>query len=82
MTEHPYDYRIVTTYLTPKPGELPDYSDPKTHKTLTQYLGKSVSQLPKLISSMPKGDGWTVNSHSLTFIGGTIVTSFLLQHLK
>lgn len=79
MAEHPYDYRLVTMYLTPKPGELPDYTDPKTHKLLTQHLGKSVSQLPKIISNMPKGDGWTVNSHSLTFIGGTVVSSFLLQ---
>ena len=67
MAEHPYEYRLMTMYLTPKPGELPDYSDPKTHKLLTQHLGKSINQLPKIISGMPKGDGWTVNSHSLPF---------------
>jgi len=82
MSEHPYDYRLVTTYLSPKPGELPDYTNRKTQSGLTQGLGKSVSQLPKIISNMPKGDDWTVNSHSLTFIGGMIVLSILLQRLK
>jgi hypothetical protein len=82
MAEHLYEYRLVTMYLSPKPGELPDYTDPKTHKILTQHLGKSVSQLPKIISNMPKGNGWTVNSHSMTFIGGTVVLSILIQRLK
>ena len=82
MAEHPYDYRLVTTYLSPKPGELPDYTDRKTQSSLTQGLGKSISQLPKIISGIPKGNGWFVNSHSLTFIGGTVVLSVLLQHPK
>ena len=82
MAEHPYEYRLVTMYLTPKPGELPDYTDQKTQKNLSQHLGKSVSQLPKIISKMPKPDGWTVNSHSITFIGGIIITTFLLQQPK
>ena len=81
MAEHLYEYRLVTMYMSPKPGELPDYTDRKTQQSVTQGIGKSFSQLPKIISDMP-GDGWTVNSHSLTFVGGTIVTSVLLQREK
>lgn len=82
MTEHPYDYRLMAMYLSPKPGELPDYTDRNTQTSLTQGLGKTISQLPGIISKMPKSDGWIVNSHSLTFIGGTVVLSVLLQHPK
>ena len=82
MAEHPYDYRLMSMYLSPKPGELPDYTDRKTQTALTQGLGKSASQLPNILSKMPQGDSWTVNSHSRTFIGGTVVLSILLQQPK
>ncbi len=49
MSEHPYDYRLVTMYLSPKPGELPDYTDRKTQTSLTRHLGKSASQLPNIL---------------------------------
>ena len=81
MAEHPYEYRTVIMYMAPKPGELPDYTDRKTQQSITQGIGKSFSQLPMIISKMPD-EGWTVNSHSLTFVGGTIMTSVLLQREK
>ena len=80
MAEHPYEYSLIALYLSPKAGALPDYTNPQTQAGLTHELGKTANKLPKLISNIPSGgEGWEVNSHSLTFIGGTVVLSMLLQ---
>ena len=72
----------MALYLSPPAGELPDYTNPNTQASMTAELGKTANHLPQIISSMPEGGDWQVNSHSLTFIGGTVVLSILLQRSR
>ena len=82
MAEHAYEYRLMALYLSPQKGALPDYTAPNTQASLTSELGKTASNLNRILATMPDGEGWNVNSHSLTFIGGTVVLSILLQRSR
>ena len=80
MANHPYEYNFINLCITPKPGELPDYTSPKIQGEITQGLSKLAGRLPKTCAKTPDGrTGWNINSHSLSFMGGVIMVTILLQ---
>lgn len=80
MAKHPYEYQFMNLFITPKPGELPDYTSSKIRDDITNQLGAFAEGIPKMCTKTPDGKiDWSVNSHSFAFIGGAIVVSILLQ---
>ncbi len=80
MADHPYEYQFMNLFITPKPGELPDYTSPEIRDDITQQLGGLADSLQETLEKTPDGKtDWTINSHSLAFIGGLILVTILLQ---
>ena len=75
---HPYEYRILTEYLTPEqPGLDPHYSHLEDQAGLTASLEEVVGHLP---DSVP--EGWEVVSHDLTAARSTIILTLLLRRKR
>ncbi len=83
MAEHPYEYSFMNLFLAPKPGRLPDYTTSQVQGEVTQQLGKLAERLPKVCEKSPDGKtGWTINSHSLSAVGGLVMITILLQRIR
>jgi hypothetical protein len=75
MTRHPYEYRMLVEYINPaRDSRVPHYSHELDQDELTSMLGKVVNYLPEAI-----GEGWEVNSHSLTLAKNTLIVTVLLR---
>ncbi len=78
MSSHPYDYKILTEYLTPEePGLEPHYSHLEEQEGLTESLEEVIRHLPE---SVP--EGWDVVSHDLTAARSTIILTVLLRRKR
>lgn len=78
--EHPYEYQLMVKFLWPAQiSGMPDLSQEKSQVQLMAELGKVARDLPQLINKAPGGDGWEINSHSITFVKDTVFISVLLQ---
>ncbi len=83
MAEHPYEYGFMNLFIAPKLGRFPDYTNPKIQGEVTQQLGKLADRLPKVCEKSPDGKtGWTINSHSLSAVGGLVMITILLQRIR
>jgi hypothetical protein len=81
--EHPYEYRIAVQFLTPDPTSgTPNFQEEHSRASLFRSLTEFADQLPQALATMPEGEGWEVNSHSLMFANSSIVVSMLLQRPK
>ena len=81
--EHPYEYRMAVQFLTPDPTSgTPDFQDENSRASLFHSLSEFADHLPQALATMPEGEGWEVNSHSLMFANNSIVVSMLLQRPK
>lgn len=75
MTRHPYEYRMLVEYINPaRDSRVPHYSHELDQDELTSMLAKVVTYLPEAI-----GEGWEVNSHSLTLAKNTLIVTVLLR---
>ena len=75
MARHPYEYKILVEYINPaRESRIPHYSHETDQDELTSMLGKVVTHLPEAI-----GEGWEVNSHSLTLAKNTVIVTVLLR---
>ena len=76
---HEYEYATVIRYIVPlKLGGSPSYRDEPAQVALLQEFNKVANNLPKGIDTA-LGDGWEVNSHSLTFQDEVAILSILLK---
>jgi len=81
--EHPYEYRVVMQFITPDPTSgTPNFEEEHSRASLFNALGEFAGQLPNAMATMPDGEGWEINSHSLMFANTSIVVSILLQRPK
>jgi hypothetical protein len=75
MPRHPYEYRILVEYINPaRDSRVPHYSHEPDQDELTSMLARVVTYLPEAI-----GEGWEVNSHSLTLAKNTLIVTVLLR---
>ncbi len=75
MARHPYEYRIMVEYINPsRDSRIPHYSHETDQDELTSILDRVVTHLPETI-----GEGWEVNSHSLTLAKNTLIVTVLLR---
>jgi len=77
MARHPYEYKILVEYINPAhDSRIPHYSHESDQRGLTSMLEGVVTHLPEAI-----GEGWEVNSHSLTLAKNTVIITVLLRRL-
>ena len=75
MACHPYEYKILVEYINPShDSRIPHYSHEPDQDGLTSMLNRVVTHLPEAI-----GEGWEVNSHSLTLAKNTLIVTVLLR---
>ena len=75
MICHPYEYRMLVEYINPSlDSRVPHYSHEPDQGELTSMLEEVVTHLPEAI-----GEGWEVNSHSLTLAKNTLIVTVLLR---
>jgi hypothetical protein len=75
MARHPYEYKIMVEYINPsRDSRIPHYSHETDQDELTSILDRVVTHLPEAI-----GEGWEVNSHSLTLAKNTLIVTILLR---
>ena len=75
MACHQYEYKMLVEYINPaRESRIPHYSHEPDQDELTSMLDKVVTHLPEAI-----GEGWEVNSHSLTLAKNTIIVTVLLR---
>lgn len=76
--EHPYEYRVLTKYVSFKIKGVPNQE--QEAKELALALGKFANGLPEMLATMPDSAGWEVNSHSCALLAGnTLMVCILLQ---
>ena len=75
MTGHQYEYRMLVEYINPmRDSRIPHYSHEPDQSELTSMLDKVVTYLPEAV-----GEGWEINSHSLTMAKNTVIVTILLR---
>jgi hypothetical protein len=75
MARHPYEYKILVEYINPEQdSRVPHYSHESDQGGLTSMLDRVVTHLPEAV-----GEGWEVNSHSLTLAKNTVIVTVLLR---
>ena len=67
----------MVQYATPK--TRPDYSTKEGQQGVTRACGTIFTKLPGITDHLPSGGGWQVNSHNISLLDETIMTSILLQ---
>jgi len=79
MAQHPHEYKIMMEFLPPiRLGGLPDFEKEDVQASLVSALNNTLNGLPNIIENN-FGEGWTFNSHSLTFQGEVAILSIILQ---
>lgn len=79
MAGHPYEYGVMVEYLTPaRLGGSPDFEKEATQASLVDALRKLTNGIPNAIDTA-LGEGWEINSHSLTFQNEVVIVSIFLQ---
>ena len=74
MTGHPYEYKILVEYISPKEkGKYPHFSHIEDQEGLIKTLEEVFIQSPESIS-----EGWEVNSHNITASRNTLILTLLL----
>jgi hypothetical protein len=75
VARHPYEYKMLVEYINPaRDSRVPHYSHEPDQSELTSMLASVVTHLPEAI-----GEGWEVNSHSLTLAKNTLIVTVLLR---
>jgi hypothetical protein len=75
VARHPYEYKMLVEYINPaRDSRVPHYSHEPDQGELTSMLTSVVTHLPEAI-----GEGWEVNSHSLTLAKNTLIVTVLLR---
>lgn len=79
--KHPYEYMMLCDFARHPGGgsRMLDFKDEMVQQSWAKYLGKRTEEWPKMINALPDDGGWEVNSHSITLLGETILTTILLQ---
>ena len=79
IMENPYEFGMATEFYTPlQLNVTPDYSNQKQQTALVLEIQKATKKVEDILPNH-QGGGWTIVSHSLTWVGQTVVLSFLLQ---
>lgn len=75
MTGHPYEYKVLTEYVTPdEKGRYPHFAHIEDQDGLTRTLEEVFSHLAE---SIP--EGWEVNSHNIAVSRNTLIITVLLR---
>ena len=75
MARHQYEYKMLVEYINPaRESRVPHYSHEPDQDELASMLDRVVTHLPEAI-----GEGWEVNSHSLTLANNTLIVTVLLR---
>ncbi|MBN2075738.1 MAG: hypothetical protein JW762_09325 [Dehalococcoidales bacterium] len=78
MSVHPYEYKVLTEYITPdEQGRYLHFSHIEDQEGLTLTLQEVFNHLP---DSVP--EGWEVNSHNITISRNTLIVTILLRKLR
>ena len=78
MSTHPYEYKVMTEYITPdEHGRYPHFSHIEDQEGLTLTLQEVFNHLP---DSVP--EGWEVNSHNIAISRNTLIVTILLRRPK
>ena len=64
--EYPWEYTHVVQIATPKNGI--DYGTKEGQKGMIRACGQVFTKLPQIISKLPAGGGWQVNSHNILLL--------------
>jgi hypothetical protein len=76
---HEYEYAVSVDYFTPvKGGGSPNYTEEPARVAFLIAFRNLANKLPRAIDTT-LGDGWSINSHSITFQGEVAIVSILLQ---
>jgi hypothetical protein len=78
MSTHPYEYKVLTEYITPdEKGRYPHFNHIEDQEGFTKTLEEVFNNLP---GSIP--EGWEVNSHNVATSRNTLIVTILLRRLK
>jgi len=79
---HEYEYKTLIEYLSPlRLGGSSKYIDEPARSALANAFHNLADSLPAIIDKK-LGDGWQVNSHSITFQDEVCIVSMLLQRQR
>lgn len=75
MKKHPYEYKLLTEYISPEEkGKYPHFTHMEDQSGLTKTLEEVFLHLPE---SIP--EGWEVVSHDIAASRSTLVLTILLR---
>lgn len=78
MSTHPYEYRVLTEYITPdEKGRYLHFNHIEDQEGFTQTLQEVFDHLP---DSVP--ESWEVNSHNIAMSRNTLIVTILLRRPK
>ena len=80
---HEYEYAVIVDYLSPETisGIPPNFTKQKTQVAFGNGFQRLAGKLPSAIDAT-LGDGWQINSHSITFQDRVPIISILLQKIR
>jgi len=79
---HQFEYRLMQKWLTAIAiSGTPNYSTEQARAELGKHLDIAAEGLPDAIDKR-SGGGWDIDSHSLSFVGDSILLSVLLRRRR
>ena len=78
-----YDYKICTAFLTPIPiSAMPNYTEERTQELLSHNLHIQLEKLIQEQEASLNTDNLEINSHSVSFVGDTVMLSVVFQRRR
>jgi hypothetical protein len=77
---HPYEYLMMFSFFPHEdfPFKL-TVNSKEGQMNIANEFAEWAKEFPFTMDTFPEGEGWVVNSHSITTYGDTLILSILLQ---